>query len=190
MHLECREYRRELIEAARAGGDVTAGAARDHVNTCEACARFLEDQLALTAMLRSAAAEAPAPGALVEARVLSQYDRTRVPAWRWVVAASVAAGTCFAALWLAKREPAPVQPPAVAEQRVDSRPFLTIPYTIPLAPEESAVVWRGKIPVSALIAAGFRVQVSDPSAVVEADVLVSQDGRARAIRPLSISITQ
>jgi hypothetical protein len=44
-----------------------------------------------------------------------------------------------------------------------------------------------EIPVAKLRAVGYRIQVSDPGAVVEADVLVGQDGRARAIRPLSIS---
>jgi hypothetical protein len=43
-----------------------------------------------------------------------------------------------------------------------------------------------EIPVTALIAAGFHVGVTDPAATVQADVLVSEDGRARAIRPLSV----
>jgi hypothetical protein len=67
------------------------------------------------------------------------------------------------------------------------RPFYPIPYTAPLAPGEWTRVVRMKIPVGALIAMGFQVMLSDPAATVEADVLVSQDGRARAIRPLSIS---
>jgi hypothetical protein len=39
-----------------------------------------------------------------------------------------------------------------------------------------------EIPVAALIAAGFSTENLDPGGVVNADVLVSQDGRARAIR--------
>jgi hypothetical protein len=65
--------------------------------------------------------------------------------------------------------------------------FVPIPYTVPLSPEEPATVWRMEIPVYRLRAVGYRVQVSDPGAVVEADVLVGQDGRAHAIRPLTIS---
>ena len=64
----------------------------------------------------------------------------------------------------------------------ESQPFLPIPYTVPLAPEERATVVNMQLPVAALIAAGFEVQTVDPGAVVDADVLVSQDGRARAIR--------
>src|SRR5262249_23186444 len=63
--------------------------------------------------------------------------------------------------------------------------FLPIPYTIPLSPEERAEVVRMRIPVAALLAAGFHVSIDDSASVVEADVVVSQDGRARAIRPLT-----
>ena len=66
------------------------------------------------------------------------------------------------------------------------RPFYPIPYSTPLLPGEWTRVERMKIPVAALIAAGFHLIAPDPGAAVEADVLVSQDGRARAIRPISI----
>ncbi|MEI9971522.1 MAG: hypothetical protein WDO73_05355 [Ignavibacteriota bacterium] len=68
------------------------------------------------------------------------------------------------------------------QMKQESRPFLPIPYTVPLAPEEQATVVRMQVPVAALIAAGFNVAATDAGAVVDADVLVSQDGRARAIR--------
>jgi hypothetical protein len=71
--------------------------------------------------------------------------------------------------------------------REAEEPFYPIPYTVPLGPGEWARVERMQIPVAALIAAGFHMQAMDPTATVEADVLVSQDGRARAIRPVSIS---
>jgi hypothetical protein len=68
----------------------------------------------------------------------------------------------------------------------DNQPFVPIPYTVPLSPEERTSVVRMEIPVSWLISVGFNVQQLDPGAIVEADVLVSQDGRARAIRVLSV----
>ena len=64
----------------------------------------------------------------------------------------------------------------------DNQPFLSIPYTVPLSPEEQTTIVRMEVPVAALIAAGFNVATPDLGGVVEADVLVSQDGRARAIR--------
>lgn len=92
-----------------------------------------------------------------------------------------AAPRTTAAVKRVKHSAAPV--PATEE----SEPFLPIPFTVPLGPYERTTVMRMDIPVAALIAAGFSVPVSDPGSVVEADVLVSEDGRARAIRPLSIS---
>ena len=96
----------------------------------------------------------------------------------------MALGACLLILAaISVRGPLPSPKPAAVEEP----PFLSIPYAVPLAPEEPTAVVRMEIPVPALIAAGFKVGVSDPGAIVEADVLVSQDGRARAIRPLSIS---
>jgi hypothetical protein len=70
----------------------------------------------------------------------------------------------------------------VRQATEENQPFLQIPYTVPLSPEERATVVRMEVPVAALIAAGFSIATSDPGAVVDAEVLVSQDGRARAIR--------
>jgi len=78
----------------------------------------------------------------------------------------------------------PAVPPA---DNIDSRPFVAIPYTVPLAPYERAEVVRMDLPVSAVIAAGLPLEVSDSGAQARADVLVGEDGRARAIRLLSIS---
>jgi hypothetical protein len=178
--MKCGEYREALIEWARGG--VAGRPLKDHVADCAACARFLDSQMALSAAMRLVAAEEFSERDAVPARVMAEFDRAQVHRWRWATAAGLAVAACLSAFWVLGRAPAPAQPP-------DTQAFLNIPYTVPLAPEESAAIWRTHIPVAALIAAGFHVQVSDPSAMVEADVLVSQDGRARAIRPLSISMT-
>jgi hypothetical protein len=68
-------------------------------------------------------------------------------------------------------------------------PFTPIPFTTPLAPNERADVIRMDLPVSALIAAGLPVRVSDPGARARADLVVGEDGRARAVRLISISNT-
>jgi hypothetical protein len=169
-----------LIELAR-GGAVRRDVAL-HVEACAACARFVEEQTALTAAMQSMAAEAERPGAALEARVMAAFPKARVPVWRWAMAAGVAAAACVSALWMIR---------AAGPQRQASNPqqFIPIPYTVPLAPNEPAEVWHARIPVSALTAVGFKVGALDPTATVEADVLVSQDGRARAIRPTAISIT-
>jgi hypothetical protein len=63
--------------------------------------------------------------------------------------------------------------------------FVPIPYVQPLDPYESTTVMRMDVPVAALIAVGYKVDASDPTAVVKADVLVGEDGRAHAVRILS-----
>jgi hypothetical protein len=85
--------------------------------------------------------------------------------------------------------------PQVKQKRVPkARPaekqetaFVGIPYTMPLAPNERADVVRMDVPVAALIAAGLPMKVRDMSANASADVLVGEDGRARAVRLISIS---
>jgi hypothetical protein len=61
-------------------------------------------------------------------------------------------------------------------------PFIAIPYTLPLDPRERVDVVRMDMPVAALIAAGLPVGMADPTGQVRTDVLVGQDGRARAVR--------
>ena len=74
-------------------------------------------------------------------------------------------------------------PPAVEPEQ----PFIAIPYTLPLEPYERAEIRRMDVPVAALIAAGFPTSMMDPGAHAQADVLVGQDGHARAIRLIAFS---
>jgi hypothetical protein len=66
------------------------------------------------------------------------------------------------------------------------RPFIAIPYTLPLEPWERAEVMRMDLPVAALIAAGYPTGMMDPTGSARADVLVGQDGSPRAIRLVGI----
>ena len=70
----------------------------------------------------------------------------------------------------------------------DEPPFVAIPYTLPLDPWERTDLVHAEMPVGQLVAAGFSVGMVDPGARVQADVLVGQDGRARAIRLVSLSV--
>jgi hypothetical protein len=182
MLMNCRDCRNSLMEWAR--GNPPAPEVIAHLEECPPCARFLEGQRALSAAMASLATEPAPPADQFQARVMAEFDkvqRARRPALRWVLAGALAASVIWGAVWSSRSVPAPA-PVAASEPG-----FVPIPYTVPLSPDEPTTVWRMEIPVSRLRAVGYRVQVSDPGAVVEADVLVSQDGRARAIRPLSIS---
>jgi hypothetical protein len=68
-------------------------------------------------------------------------------------------------------------------EKSDHQAFVPIPFTAPLAPYERATIARMNLAVSALIAAGIDVRSTEP--VVQADVLLGQDGRAHAVRILS-----
>jgi hypothetical protein len=181
--MTCREVREEVMEWARGGEPRSA--VRVHVSACSACGGLLDRQRTLTAALRGVAA-APIPTAEeLSGRVMAEFDRSaraaRIRMSGWLAAGGLAAAAALLLLV------SPNQPAAPVAQ--DGSQFIAIPYTVPLSPEERATVVRMEIPVTALLAAGFRMAAADPAATVQADVLVSQDGRARAIRPISISST-
>lgn len=120
------------------------------------------------------------PPVLVESAVMGEFDRTnRVKQRRWVIPLGAVAAAVVLVASITWR-PAVVEPPNVAPTQ--EQPFVAIPYVAPLAPYERAEVVRMQLPVSALLAAGLAVGMVDPGAQVMADVLVGQDGRARALR--------
>lgn len=98
----------------------------------------------------------------------------------WLPAAAVALAASLALIVIAlHRTPAPAK-------SGDPRPssFVGIPYLPPLDPRENATIVRMDIQVATLIAAGYSV-AAEPGEVVPADVLIGEDGRARAVRMLS-----
>jgi hypothetical protein len=172
---------------------------------------------AATRVLAAEAATFSAPASVEQALLRELTNVQRLRARRRVVygvaSGAIAAALAFAA-WIAYR-PAPQPPvvvtapvvahvpehvaaaaePAVARHRsravrpapVSQEPFIAIPYTLPLEPYERADVMRMDVPVAALIAVGLPMNMADPAALARADVLVGQDGRARAIRLVTSS---
>lgn len=69
----------------------------------------------------------------------------------------------------------------------DTGPFVAIPYTVPPDPRERMTIMRVEMPVTALVAVGFAAAVPDPAASAQADVVVGEDGRIRAIRLVSFN---
>jgi hypothetical protein len=153
----------------------------------------------------------------VERQVLAEFDAARRKrGWILTAAAAgIAAGLAVGALRMGEKPaPPPVIVAAVAH-RFDSpvpvmgrkpvqkmrprkhpvaprvadaeAPFVTIPYTVPLTPEENATVVRMTLSPSALALAGFPLPAINPGRGTEADVLVGEDGRARAIRLVNSS---
>jgi len=124
------------------------------------------------------------PPVLVEQAVMAEFDRTRRGKQRrWVIQLGAVAAAVVLVTSITWRGPSTgVAPPKAIDQPAQEQPFVAIPYVAPLAPYERAEVVRMQLPVSALIAAGLQVGMVDPGAQVMADVLVGQDGRARALR--------
>jgi hypothetical protein len=178
--MTCKEARALAIESVRRGVAVSD----PHFAACPQCARFLEAQLALDSGFAALPREVPAPANL-DATLLAEFDRAHRPrtrGFRWwpAAVAALAASLTIAVVRLHRTAPAP---------RLAAEPFVEIPYIAPLAPYERTSIVRMDVPVSALIAAGFDVHAVDTGAALTADVLFGQDGRARAFRPVSNSIS-
>jgi hypothetical protein len=72
--------------------------------------------------------------------------------------------------------------PRTAEPRESAEPFVPLPYAARVSPEESLDVIRVKLPRSAIMRFGFPVSPDRVWEPVTADLVVGQDGMARAIR--------
>jgi hypothetical protein len=100
---------------------------------------------------------------------------------RWIpVAAAVLAAAVALVVIVPHRAPSAAN--REGNRAVSS--FVGIPYLPPLDPRENATIVRMDIQVATLIAAGYNV-AAEPDAIVPTDVLVGEDGRARAVRVLS-----
>ena len=120
------------------------------------------------------------PPAALERAVMAEFDRVhRRRPLRFLAACGALAASLLAAGLLVRPEPETAP--------TESRAFYPIPYTPPLEPYERVLVVQTEVPVTELIAAGFHVPATDPAGTVRADVMVSQDGRPRAIRPVVYS---
>ena len=76
----------------------------------------------------------------------------------------------------------------IAVVAVDPGPdFIPIPYTAPILPGERVSVIRTEMPVAALVAAGVPLFGSDAGASAQAELIVGEDGVARAVRVIAVA---
>lgn len=180
----CREFAPDVVDYAR--GVVRDGLRRDaitrHLQSCASCRRTFERERAMSLALRQLATDEieiePAAGDLRLQKLLASFDvppvqRHRVKvAVEWSLAASVLIVAGLAAGW---RNGAPLPP------RASQSAATPVPPTNATAGD--FVVLPG---VEALpqFEHGQVIQVDIPSAggVVRAEVLIGQDGLARAAR--------
>lgn len=143
------------------------------------------DQKLLEA-LRELAVEGPqdAPAAL-EARLVEAF-RKRSQARRRNVWLGVGTAAIAAALALVLIRPAMVHPtPAVQSSvQVDDTAldFYPLPDAEELPPLESATIVRVELPMASLRLMGLPVSEDSAADLVEADMLLGQDGMARGVR--------
>jgi hypothetical protein len=141
--------------------------------------------------LRALAADSPheAPRR-VEEQLLAAFRsrRRRRSLMTWAPAGLVAAGLVATGLWLS-RPPRQIAPPGVvitgaavaaAEEEADAS-FYPLPEAEGLPIVESAMVVRVQLPVSSLRLMGVPVS-EDADSSVQAELLLGQDGLARAVR--------
>lgn len=180
LHLEC--VRAQGLLALHVDGDlgaVDSAWLREHFTACPECrtalAAFVELDTELTGWGDSLGWRNPPPLYARERlvrRLGTPAARRRLARWIPVAAAAIAAG--LALLAILPRHTPPVE---TSEQAG----FVEIPYLAPPDPHENTTVVRIQIRVATLIAVGYRV-TADPDAIVPADVLVGEDGRAHAVR--------
>ena len=134
---------------------------------------------------RDAEIDVPAIDPAREQALLDAFDahwdgRRRAPRrWTWTAAAAMAAVTVTLGWFGVHRAPRTVS--EMPDRAVDVTGFVPWPGTQALPPLESGELVRIGLPVSALPALGLAPPAS-AVAVVQADIVVGQDGFARAVR--------
>ena len=117
-------------------------------------------------------------GPAVEAAVLAQMQRRPKPARagrRWLPVAAALILASASGVWLTRKADAPVS-------TIQPAGFVEIPGTAYLPPMESGAIIRVALPVTELPSYGIQIVPDILTNAVEADLLVGQDGLARAIR--------
>lgn len=191
--MKCGQIKFDVIDRARGVAlDPSREAALEtHLRSCERCAALLERQRAISVALRRLADEqqVPSPDAVRLNALLGSLDRTRrrSRAETMAVGLSLAAGVLIVvSLSVGLEPPAPVPRASVAGTPTHplstsaDAPFVVLPGADALPRLESGRVIRIEIQESELNSVGLWPSMH--AGAVQADVLVGQDGLARAVR--------
>jgi hypothetical protein len=190
--MNCQDFETLLVDLARQQ-PVDAGLrerALVHIEVCAGCAARFASERALTAELRALAASLEAaqapPGLEAALRAAFRGQRAK-PAvmWQWWRGAMPIAASFVilvaGAVALLRRAPAPELAQPAASQELTTE-FIPLVYENGLFPAENVQIVRVKLPRIALVSFGLPINEDRAGEPVKADVLLGDDGVARAIR--------
>ncbi len=200
--MNCPDFEQIVTELARGSNEQSSG--RDalvHARECNRCGRRLAEEQTLARAFTEVAASFGAEKAppRVEKTLLAAFRQTRPAAisrsrgtasgWnRWAVsaaAASVLIATAAAVLWMAPEPQSNVPAAGIAEAAPAAATvadFLPLLYAEPINPWEHGRVVRVRLPGSALVHLGLPMNMAAASQLVDANILLGEDGMARGVR--------
>ena len=205
--MNCPEFEQIVTELARGPNEQSSG--RDalvHARECNRCGRRLAEEQTLTRAFTEVAGSFGTEKAppRVEKTLLAAFRQTTPAAisrsrgtasgWnRWAVnaaAASALIATAVAVLWMAPEpqnpEPQDNVPAAGIAEAVPAAAtvtdFLPLLYAEPINPWEHGRVVRVRLPGSALVHFGLPMNMATASQLVDANILLGEDGMARGVR--------
>ncbi|MBI3678866.1 MAG: hypothetical protein HY235_00420 [Acidobacteria bacterium] len=182
--MTCREF---ILMARDYGRDEWMSvderrAAASHLESCGGCRRRLEQERALSSGLAAWACrrrEVAAPAAVETAVVAAFRGRKQKFLKRWPAWAAVpiaAAALLIAVLLWRSDKPQPAAPVEMVTE------FVPLRYGKPLEPGEPIQLIRIQVPQAELLRLGMPVAPDSGARLVKADVVLGEDGLAKAIR--------
>lgn len=188
--MECTEARSAIPDWARDPASMPKSA-RLHLESCSSCASLWSQEQELTAALatlRAGSADASASRA-VRAAVLSSLPQPAAPsgwgAWKPALAlAAVLVSSVVAGWYISRPQSARHAPQAAVEPLYTDFFPLT---TVALDRHDAAQLVRIRLPRREMRRFGLPVSEELERSPIEADVLIGQDGIARAVRFVSQS---
>jgi hypothetical protein len=193
--MNCDSFADAIVECGRREGSAHDPALDIHLDRCPDCAARLDRERAISAGLRALADGAdaiPSPGleANLQQAFASHHARSATGArkssvWLQVAAAAIVVAGALVAWRASNVSPPPPEPSPEARTPggfVVADGFVPLPVAVGLPDFESGEIVRVEIPVTSLPSYGIEIVPDARRSPVQADLLVGQDGHARAIR--------
>ena len=187
--MTCFDLEPAVVDLARGTIGVQDPELVRHLRRCPRCTALFEREHAVSAALRLLAetVEEPLADGKREAAILAAFDahwarpQRRSGQWVWRGVAAAAVVVVATLVGIVVGNPPPRERAVPSDLAVGLTDFVSWPGADAGPPFESGELLRVDLPVSALPALGFWPPSSDVS-FVQADVIVGQDGFARAVR--------